>query len=118
MRGFVVDSNKFCFRGIESYLVSGQSSEERNRRRAAIDAVLTEYKDQYYVDINDPEKVRLCLEPASIDAARRALSRAATDAVLANEGTLLTQAADNHVSILTGRTQNMKFHETSKQICI
>jgi hypothetical protein len=62
-------------------LVPGQKSQEHNLKRDAIDAVLVEYEDQFYFNINDPEKVRMCLEPASKGAARLARDRAATDAI-------------------------------------
>jgi hypothetical protein len=83
--GFV-ENDKCCFRGIESYLVPGQKSKEHNMKRDAIDAVLVEYEDQFYFNINDPEKVRMCLEPASKGAARLARDRAATDAMEASIG--------------------------------
>jgi hypothetical protein len=42
--GFV-ENDKCCFRGIESYLVRGQKSEEQARKMEAIDAVLVEYEN-------------------------------------------------------------------------
>ena len=79
--GFV-ENDKCCFRGIESYLVRGQKSEEQARKKEAIDAVLVEYENQFYFNIDNPEKVRMCLEPASKEAARLARGRAATDAMM------------------------------------
>jgi len=86
-----VDKEKYCLRGIESYLVAGLRQEELSRRKDAIDAVLIEAEDQFYFDENDPEKIRRALEPASRKAARVALSRAETDAVLASTGAVPQQ---------------------------
>jgi hypothetical protein len=82
----MMDREKYCLRGVESYLHSGQRQEEMSSRKKAIDAVLIEAEDQFYFDVSDPETIRMALEPASKKALRLAHNRAASDAMAAGTG--------------------------------
>jgi hypothetical protein len=86
-----VDKEKYCLRGIETYLVPGIQQKELSQRRLAIVAFLIEAEDQFYFDEDDPEKIRMALEPASRNSARVAFSRAATDAVIVRRSVASTE---------------------------
>jgi hypothetical protein len=100
-----VDKEKYCLRGIESYLVPGQRQKELSHRRDAIDAVLIEADDQLHFDENDPEKIRMALEPTSRHAARVAFSQATTDASMLVAST--HTASTKKTAILPWRQQSL-----------
>jgi hypothetical protein len=83
LAGFAVDQKKYCLRGVESYLHSGQRQEEMSSRKAALEAVLIEAEDQFYFDVSDAKAIRMALDSASKKPLRLAHSRAVTDAMVA-----------------------------------
>jgi hypothetical protein len=86
-----VDKEKYCPRGIETYLGPGIQQKGLSQRRNAIDTVLIEAEDQFYFNEDDPEKIRVGLEPASRNSARVAFSLAATDAVIVRRSVASTE---------------------------